>query len=122
VNAIDNPATLGVAIATAQLVNSRTADPLTCEKSIFNMNRSMRVKVNLYAVLNADKTIASKKQTYSKTVKQFTSEKLAVDTPNCLDRQNRLNKFGKNAGGEAVCITDPVFHFACSSAGECGNP
>lgn len=117
VNAIDNPATLGVAIATAQFVDARHGETITCEKSVYNMNRSLRVRLNLYTVLNADKVVSSKKQTFGKTVKHVTAEKLAVDTPNCSNENRKMRTY-KNADNQMICIADPIFHYACYESGQ----
>ncbi|MEY4065651.1 MAG: hypothetical protein RIR26_1859 [Pseudomonadota bacterium] len=121
-NSVENPANLGLAVATARFMDSRTADKVLCEDSIFNMHRSMKVRLNLYSVSSADKKYSTKKQNYKKTVKEFTAEKLGIDRPNCRNKRQRRQMSVKNASGLPVCIADPLFHYVCSEDDDCGEP
>lgn len=122
INAIDNPANLGLAVATARFMDSRTAEKVKCEDSIFNMNRNMKVRLHLYTVSSADKQYSTKKQSYHKTIKEFTAEKLGVDRPNCRNKRQRRAMSLKNSEGLPICIADPLFHYVCSEDDDCGQP
>lgn len=119
---IDNPAAVAMAVATARIVDNRTGEKVKCEDSIYNMNRSMKVRLHLYTVLAADKKENSGKQIYHKSVKEFTSEKIAMDRPNCRNKRGRHRLNPKNQSGQSICIADPLFHYVCSEDDECGDP
>jgi hypothetical protein len=110
--ALDNPAVVGLAVATARFVDNRNQQELTCNQAAFEMNRSVKVNVNIYTALNADMT-DGKKQTAQKSVREITGEKLGVASPNCL----APNRGGEKAvKGDAVCLQDPTWIYQCSQS------
>ncbi|MEY4063982.1 MAG: hypothetical protein RIR26_190 [Pseudomonadota bacterium] len=113
-NGIDHPASLGMAVASVRLVDARFGQEMSCAHSIMNLNRSLRVQLQLFTVLNADKPVSSKKQIVHSSVKELTSEKLAMERPNCNNRQMRAERSRKNSDGLPICIADPIFHYVCS--------
>jgi hypothetical protein len=117
-DALDNPAVLGLAVATATFVNNNSGAGLNCEQAKFEPYRALKVSVDTFTAINADKKVSSKRQLYYKSRQQFMSEKLGVSIPNCNDevRPNSII----NGSGEPVCIGDPTFHYVCS--GPCGMP
>jgi len=110
VTSIDNPAVLGLAVATAQFVDSNLGTPITCNTAQHEMNRSFVVEADLFTVTNADKSTASKKQGYRKTRKRFVSEKFGVAVPNC---NNESRGSPTNGVGIPICLADPTFFYSC---------
>lgn len=116
-NAVDNPAVLGLAVATAQFTNTSTGAPITCNQAVNEMNRSLKVRLDLYTALNADKSFRSGLQQHLRTRKEITSEKLGVSIPNC---NNPSRNAPTNAAGNIVCIADPTWIYGCQNT--CANP
>lgn len=116
-NAVDNPAVLGLAVATAQLTNTSTGARITCNQAVNEMNRSLKVRLDLYTALNADKSFRSGLQQHLRTRKEITSEKLGVSIPNC---ENPSRDAPIDAAGNNVCIADPTWTYRCADA--CANP
>lgn len=117
-----NPAVLGFAVATARIVNIRNDEELICQNSIYNMFRQLKVDLMLYSVFNADKEVKTNEQVIQKTLRDFTSEKLGVERPNCKASASRLRVNMKNSTGAPICIGDPLLHFTCSGDFKCGPP
>lgn len=117
VEAIDNPSVLGLAVATARFVNTKTGQPLTCKSAVNEMYRSMKVTVELYTALNADQTVSSQKQIFYRSTKEITSEKLGVPITNCnIPSKGVLT----NGAGQKICIADPIWNYRCEPS--CANP
>jgi prepilin-type N-terminal cleavage/methylation domain-containing protein len=116
-NAVDNPAVLGLAVATAKFTNTSTGKDITCNVAVNEMNRSLKVKLDLYTTLNADKSFRSGLQQHFRTQKEITSEKLGVSIPNC---DNPSRDVPIDAAGNKVCIADPTWIYRCADA--CANP
>ena len=108
-NAVDNPAVLGLAVATAQFTNTSTGAPITCNQAVNEMNRSLKVRLDLYTTLNADKSFRSGLQQHFRTRKEITSEKLGVAIPNCENPALSAN------GNRNVCIADPTWIYSCAN-------
>jgi len=112
---IDNPSVLGLAVATATFRNSNTGQAITCNQAVNEMHRTLNVRLNLYTVLNAESSVASKKQLAFKTMKEFSSEKIGVSVPNCSNRPPiPVN------GLRPVCIAAPLWLYQCRE--ECADP
>lgn len=116
--ALDNPAVLGLAVATATFVNNNSGAEITCDAAKYEMYRGLKVSVDVFTAVNSDKKVNSKKQLYFKSRQQFMSEKLGVSIPNCNDA-TRANSI-VNGSGEPICIGDPTFHYVCNTS--CGRP
>ena len=108
-NAVDNPAVLGLAVATAQFTNTSTGATITCDQARYEMNRSLKVRLDLYTTLNADKSFRSGLQQHFRTRKEITSEKLGVAIPNCENPALSAN------GNRNVCIADPTWIYSCAN-------
>ena len=108
-NAVDNPAVLGLAVATAQFTNTSTGAAITCNQAVNEMNRSLKVRLDLYTTLNADKSFRSGLQQHFRTRKEITSEKLGVAIPNCENPALSANRDGN------VCIADPTWIYSCAN-------
>jgi prepilin-type N-terminal cleavage/methylation domain-containing protein len=106
--AVDNPAVLGLAVATAQFTNTSTGAAITCDQAVNEMNRSLKVRLDLYTALNADKSFRSGLQQHFRTRKEITSEKLGVAIPNCENPALSANR------DENVCIADPTWIYSCA--------
>jgi hypothetical protein len=110
--ALDHPAVVGLVVAKAKFVNNANQQPLTCETAAVEMNRSLKVNLEIYTALNADNTDA-KKQTAQKSIREITGEKLGVAAPNC----NAPSRGGLSAvNGKSVCLEDPTYIYQCSNS------
>jgi glutathione synthase/RimK-type ligase-like ATP-grasp enzyme len=81
------------------------------------MNRSLKVRLDLYTTLNADKSFRSGLQQHFRTRKEITSEKLGVAIPNC---DNPSRDAPIDAAGNSVCIADPTWIYRCANT--CADP
>ena len=117
-DALDNPAVLGLAVASATFVNTNSGEDMTCDVAKHQMYRSMKVSLELFTASNVDRSLNTKKQLFFKTRQQFVSEKLGIALPNCQDPSRNSPV---NLAGNATCIGDPTFFFACDTK-DCANP
>jgi len=117
IDALDNPAVLGLAVATATFVNTNSGEEMTCDDAKHQIYRSLKVSADIFTASNVDRSLNTKKQLYFKSRQQFVSEKLGVALPNCEDPSRNSPV---NLAGAATCIGDPTFHFACSTS--CADP
>jgi prepilin-type N-terminal cleavage/methylation domain-containing protein len=114
---IDNPSVLGLVVATANFRNTNTGAALTCNQAVNEMYRSMNVGLNIYTVLNAESTVASRKQLVFKTMKEFSSEKIGASVPNCRNRPSiPVN------GIRPICISAPTWLYQCPEREQCAEP
>ncbi len=112
---IDNPSVLGLVVATANFRNTNTGNALTCNQAVNEMYRSMNVGLNIYTVLNAESTVASRRQLVFKTMKEFSSEKIGASVPNCRNRPSiPVN------GIRPICISAPTWLYQCPE--QCAEP
>lgn len=111
-SALDNPASLGLAVATANFINLNSGGQLNCEDARHEMNRGLSVDLELFSVLNADKEMSTRRQIFMKSQKRFVSEKFGVAVPNCKDTSRSSPA---NGVGEPYCIGDPTYFYSCQS-------
>lgn len=109
--ALDHPAVVGLVVARARFVNNANQQPLKCDDAANEMNRSLKVNLEIYTALNADNN-DKKKQTAQKSIREITGEKLGVAAPNC----NAPSRGGLSAvNRKAVCLEDPTYIYQCSN-------
>lgn len=110
IGSIDYPSVVGLVVAEARFINNANLQPLKCSDAATEMNRSLKIKLNIYTAINADLEV--KKQGVEKSVREITGEKLGVPIPNC----EAPGRGGFSAvGDETVCIEDPTFIYECKT-------
>lgn len=110
IGALDYPSVVGLVVAEARFINNSNLAEITCKEAAFEINRSLKIKLEIYTAINADLEV--KKQSAEKSVREITGEKMGVAIPNC----DAPGRGGFSAvGDETVCIEDPTFIYECKS-------